>query len=229
MKKSYQFELLDEVDTTILTEDLCRNLDELNFINTHLGGHAINVMAFKKLAVKQKDITVIEIGCGGGDNLRSLATFAINNNYNCKFVGIDAKKDCISYAINQSKNFSNITYVCSKYEDYNLVEQPHIIFNSLFCHHFSEKQIITMLHWMKQNCSIGFFINDLHRNRMAFLAIKVLTQLFSKSYLVKNDAPLSVQRGFKSVEWQAMLKQANCHANVSWKWAFRHLISFTHG
>jgi hypothetical protein len=53
-----------------------------------------------------------------------------------------------------------------------------------------------------------------------------LTSIFSKSYLVKNDAPLSVLRGFKKKEWFAILQQAGAtNYSVKWKWAFRHLIT----
>jgi hypothetical protein len=53
----------------------------------------------------------------------------------------------------------------------------------------------------------------------------LLTRLFSKSYLVKNDAPLSVLRGFTKKEWLKYLKKAGAtHYAVKWKWAFRHQI-----
>jgi hypothetical protein len=52
-----------------------------------------------------------------------------------------------------------------------------------------------------------------------------LTSLFSKSYLVKNDAPLSVKRGFTSDEWRLLLLKAGIeNYTITWCWAFRHLI-----
>jgi hypothetical protein len=85
-----------------------------------------------------------------------------------------------------------------------------------------------MLQWMKNNATAGFFINDLHRNSMAYYSIKLLTKFFSKSYLVKNDAPLSVARGFTKKEWRRILHDAGIpNAVVQWKWAFRHLITYT--
>ena len=78
---------------------------------------------------------------------------------------------------------------------------------------------------MKQNAAIGFFINDLHRHPLAWYSIKGLTSLFSKSYLVKNDAPLSVARGFKKNEWKEILKAAGIsNYFLTWKWAFRYLV-----
>lgn len=103
--------------------------------------------------------------------------------------------------------------------------RPDIIFNSLFCHHFSNEEIIYILRWMQENSSTGFLINDLHRHPFAYYSIKWLTKIFSKSYLVKNDAPLSVLRGFTKREWQNLLQKAGIsNVQLSWEWAFRHLI-----
>jgi hypothetical protein len=82
---------------------------------------------------------------------------------------------------------------------------------------------------MKENSNIGFFINDLHRHSLAYYSIKWLTALFSGSYLVKNDAPLSVARGFKKKEWDNIFKAAGIsNYKIQWKWAFRYLILWQH-
>ncbi len=82
-----------------------------------------------------------------------------------------------------------------------------------------------MLQWMQQNSSKGFFINDLHRHPLAYYSIKWITKFFSKSYLVKNDAPLSVARGFKKEEWKYILNKAGIKTyTIQWQWAFRYLV-----
>ena len=84
-----------------------------------------------------------------------------------------------------------------------------------------------MLHWMKNNSTLGFFINDLHRHPVAYLFIKIITKLFSKSYLVKNDAPLSVLRGFRKNEWQQIFEKSGItNYSIKWKWAFRYLVIY---
>ena len=66
-QRSYQTELLDKDD--IPFEDIKKNMQELNFINTWLGGHSITIKGLQKLIQNRKEIAVCEIGCGGGDNL----------------------------------------------------------------------------------------------------------------------------------------------------------------
>jgi len=225
-KRSYTAELLDK--DNIPFADIKRNLQELNAINTLLGGHKITVAALKQLILNKKIITVCEIGCGGGDNLAAINK-SLSKTISVKFIGIDIKQECIDYAKQHAQNNFVAEWIVSDYKQVSFAKKPDIIFSSLFCHHFTEQQLITQLKWMKENSAIGFFINDLHRHPLAYYSIKLLTSIFSHSYLVKNDAPLSVARGFKKEEWKNILAAAGINNYIiQWKWAFRHLILYRH-
>jgi len=222
--RSYQKELLDRTD--IPFEAIERNMYELDFINTHLGGHDISVNGLKQLLDGLHKIDVCEIGCGGGDNLVALQKWCQKNNINISCTGIDINPDCIKTA-RAKTGAGESSFVVSDYKEFIFEKKPDIIFSSLFCHHFGDDELVTMLQWMQSNSKIGFFINDLHRHYLAYYSIKFLTGLFSKSYLVKNDAPLSVRRGFKRKEWEKLLRQAGINSySIQWKWAFRWLIVF---
>lgn len=245
--RSYQAELLDNDD--IPAKDLYQNLRELDFINHTLGGHSVVLDGIKyfinsvlKINIENKTLTinskhtnisniseniiVYEIGSGGGDNLRAIGKYLNHKHIPHQLGGVDLKEDCVRFAENYNLNSVQINYQIA---DYQLVTfpngKPHIIFNSLFCHHFRDEALIEMLRWMHQNAQVGFIIADLHRHPLAYYSIKWLTQLFSKSYLVKNDAPLSVLRGFTRNEWEILLEKAEIkHYKIKWKWAFRWLI-----
>lgn len=226
-KRSYEKELLDRTD--IPFSDIKRNMQELEFINSNLGGHKITLNGIKKLSnkVNKKQISVCEIGCGGGDNLKAIARWCRKNNIHAQLTGIDINKDCIEYARENYVEPDEINFIIS---DYRLVKldtnKPDIIFSSLFTHHLDDQQFEEMLQWCNQNAGYGFFINDLHRHFLAYYSIKFLTQLFSKSYLVKNDAPLSVRRGFRKSEIRKLLRAGRIeHFDIEWKWAFRWLIT----
>lgn len=225
--RSYQKELLDNPD--IPFADIRQNMKELNTINTYLGGHAISIEGIKKILQPfgaGPSITICEIGCGGGDNLKAIEKWCIRNAVKVNFIGIDIKRECIEFAHQQYPGL-NARWITSDYKDVDFKDKPDIIFSSLFCHHFINEALIKMLLWMKENTTRGFFINDLHRHPLAYYSIKIITGIFSGSYLVKNDAPLSVARGFTKYEWQKIILRAgvpNCF--IQWKWAFRYLIIY---
>jgi 2-polyprenyl-3-methyl-5-hydroxy-6-metoxy-1,4-benzoquinol methylase len=227
-KRSYEAELLD--DPGIPFEDIRLNMQELEFINTRLGGHAITISGLVMLMGNRKKIHVCEIGCGGGDNLKAIESWCLKHSVDARFTGIDIKDTCIRYAMENTHSIRKVHFICSDYKLAELPERPDIIFSSLFCHHFNDEQIKEIIEWKYKNAGLGFFINDLHRHPMAYHSIRILSRLFSASYLVKNDAPLSVRRGFSRQDWEeafnaCRIKIPELHAEIQWKWAFRWLIT----
>lgn len=222
--RSYQKELLD--GDAIPFDAIRQNMAELNTINHLLGGHRITLKGLQTIVGKDvfRPWRIVEIGCGGGDNLRVIQKWAANKQIDVALTGVDINKDCIAFAQNETSN-RGIEFIVSDYRDVQFKEAPDIIFSSLFSHHFSDVELVGQLKWMYANSRKGFFSNDLHRHPLAYYSIKLLTQLFSKSYLVKNDAPLSVLRGFHKSEWKQLCRQAGLpNVKYQWCWAFRWLI-----
>ncbi|MEQ1553296.1 MAG: methyltransferase domain-containing protein [Ferruginibacter sp.] len=205
-------------------------MKELDFINKYLGGHKItvnglrNILKQGKYLLPNKKLVVCEIGCGGGDNLNVLHAWCKKNKVSACFVGVDINEHCIAFAKSRI-NEKDVSFICSDYKLTEFPEKPDIIFSSLFCHHFANEELKGMNEWLKNNASIGFFINDLHRHWLAYYTIKILTAIFSKSYLVKNDAPISVLRGFKKNELKEVFTNTNMAiSKTKWAWAFRWLV-----
>ena len=182
--RSYQKELMDGDDISFAA--MAQTLKELNIINTRLGGHAITINGVKQLINNNQTVTICEIGCGGGDNLAAIYKYCCKNNISINFIGIDMNAECIAFARQQYPQLP-CQWICS---DYAVVQfgnnKPDIIFSSLFCHHFTNEQLVKMLRWLRSNSRTGFFINDLHRHWLAYYLIKYITRFFSKSYLVKT-------------------------------------------
>ena len=221
-KRSYTKELLDQ--TSIPDKDLFRNLYELHVINALLGGYKVSLAALSKVITKDREYYLSDIGSGGGDTLKVIRDWAIKNNYTIHLSGIDLKEQCRQYASSNNPTPS-IQFYCDDYRNIqHHVKKTDILHASLFCHHLSEEQIVELIQFAKTHKMV-LVINDLERNRFAYYAIKLLTRMFSSSYLVKNDAPLSVLRGFSKKEWTGLLKKAGAQNYVlKNKWAFRHLL-----
>ncbi len=228
-KRSYQKELLDRDD--IPFEDIKQNMHELDVINTWLGGHQVIIKGFQHFIDRMshtQTLHICEIGCGGGDNLRVIQQYCKKKSINIQLIGIDINPHCIAYARSRKEN-EGIEFTCSDYATASFTQKPDIIFSSLFCHHFTNDKLQQQFLWMKDNSTLGFFVNDLHRHPLAYHSIKLITSVFSKSYLVKNDAPLSVARGFKKEELIQLCDRSSINKHqLTWKWAFRWLLIFKH-
>ncbi len=210
--------------------DLLNTLNELDTINTLLGGHTVTIKGLLYFLDKYKEwdrpIVIAEIGCGGGDNLAAIRRALQARGIRHHLIGIDMKPLCTMYAARKAGN-RDTTWICS---DYALTQwpggiKPDIIFSSLFCHHFTDAQLAAQLEWMRNNSNLGFFINDIHRHPAAYWSIKILTALFSRSAYVKNDAQLSVKRAFIRSDWKKILQSAGIKAyRLTHQWAFRYLV-----
>ena len=221
-ERSYKKELLDA--DNIPVEDLYQNLRELDVINALLGGYKMTYSALSKILKKDKEYTIVDIGSGGGDTLKRIYKWNQSKKYNLKLCGIDLKQTCIDYAVGINSN-PEIKFICDDYKNiYKHLPKVDIIHACLFCHHLTDKEIIGLIQFAQANKST-LIINDLERNAFAHYSIKYLTHFLSKSYLVKNDAPLSVLRGFKTKEWEKLIQESGTkNYTINYKWAFRHEV-----
>jgi len=221
-QRSTGIEIMDDLNCS--GEVVHQTLRELEFINRTLGGNAVTVSGVRQLLKgnKVKSIHILDLGCGGGDML-----ILLKNRVNLKVMGkgIDANPHIVEYARQHNHDsailFSAMDVLSEEFRN----ESCDIAIATLFFHHFSESQLVEIFSHLKKQASLGIVINDLHRHPLAYHSIKLLTRLFSKSSMVKFDAPLSVLRGFSRKELMSILNQAGIESySLTWKWAFRWQI-----
>ena len=223
--RSSELELMD--DLYLSNEALRKNLDELEIINKWLGGNAVVTNALNEITsqytLPNQALTIADLGCGGGDILREVAVWAREKHFRVNLTGIDANLFMVEYARQKCADYPNISVIQENIFSPAFRQKPFdIIICSLFCHHFTSEELIPLLSQLQQQAQKAVIINDLHRHPLAYYSIKWLTKLFSGSYLVKNDAPLSVLRAFRKSEIQHILAAAGItNFSLQWQWAFR--------
>ncbi len=223
--RSYELELLDAPN--IPKELLFKNLRELDVVNRLLGGHAITLSGIKKLVTDRNKIyRIVDIGCGGGDAMKKIAAWAKANQFVVELIGVDMSADAIAFMKDECKAFPEITGIVSDYREYlKLNTEIDIVHCSLFCHHLKDDELVELFDYLNAHSKVGFIINDLQRHWFAYYSIKFLTRLLNGSILVKNDAPLSVLRGFRKEELNVLLEKSKVkNYTIKWKWAFRYLL-----
>lgn len=215
MKRYYEPELMD--DFSIHDKRIDDALKELKVINKYLGGVSTTASALKYFTSdKLNELKIIDVGSGSSDNL-----IAAKNSYpNLQILSVDKSFSVLNYSESSlHKINSDAFHLPFKDESCDIV---HI---ALFLHHFNEDQIQKLLKEFLRICKKGIIINDLHRSLLALAGIKLLTVLFSKSTLVKNDAPISVKRSFNKSEIINLLRKSGIsNYIVKYKWAFRWMV-----
>ncbi len=229
-QRSTSVEIMD--DLGYHEQIVFQTLRELDFINQWLGGNAVALNALDVVLSpipKEKNISIADLGCGSGEMLRLIAKKTFRENRKVQLTGIDANPYIIDYAKKQSNGLGNLNFETLDIFSNDFRSQCFdVIMATLFLHHFSDEELISLFRSLKKQAKAGIIVNDIHRHPLAYYAIKGLTSLFSKSSMVKFDAPLSVLRAFTRNELMAILEKAGiADYQLNWKWAFRwQLIIF---
>jgi SAM-dependent methyltransferase len=207
--RSNEKELLDETD--IQQDLLFKNLRELDILNRTTGGHALTLTGIKQLVTDHTKIYhIVDLGCGSGDSLCTIADWARKNNFTVQLIGVDINADVIEYLKKHCHTYPKITGITADYQEFldrnTFIDIVHC---SLFCHHLNDDELIRLFTYFSEKVTTGFVINDLQRNRMAYYSAWFFTRLLKGTILAKNDGPVSVLRAFKVSELKFLLKKAN--------------------
>lgn len=200
-------------------------LDKLATINRWLGGNKITLQGLKVLlkeVSKDHPITIIDLGCGGGDILRIIADYGMKEGYNFKLIGIDANKSATDYARTLSSDYDNLQFVYMDiFSEEFIALRYDIVIATLFLHHFKEEQLLQILNLLLKRATLGIVVNDLHRHQLAYYLFKLVT-LPVKNKMIVEDGLTSVLRGFKRKELENMSMELQATYQLNWKWAFRY-------
>ena len=160
-----------------------------------------------------------DLGCGSGYLLKLMSRI----NPSIDYIGIDANPYIIEYAKEKCSSNKNIRFLSEDILNDEFKQHSFdLIHSCLFLHHFTNDQLIQILRSLYKQANIGIIVNDLHRHFLAYHSIRFLTHFFSRSFMVKNDAKLSVARGFRRQELKEILQAAGItNYTLKWRWAFR--------
>lgn len=220
--RSDKEEIMDDLDYNgpILHDAL----DKLAQINRWLGGNKVTLNGLKKALQnhpKKEPITIVDLGCGGGDILRDLSRYGKQKGYEFNLIGIDANPNTVSYASQLSQNYDNIEFeVIDIFSDAFKTLKYDLVIATLFLHHFKENELVSFLKPVLEKAKLGVVVNDLHRNKLAYYLFKLLCTTIKNKTIVE-DGLTSVLRGFKRQELSDISQELKAHYQIQWKWAFR--------
>ena len=223
--RSEEPEIMD--DFAMQGEILREALDKIANINQLLGGNKLTLQSVHELISKipkETEITIVDVGCGNGDMLRTLADYSLKYNYNFKLIGIDANNFTINHARKLSEKYLSISYRCEDVFSNNFSELKYdIMLCTLTLHHFKDDEILRLMSVFNANSRVGIVINDLHRSIVAYRLFQVLCFVFQLNVMSRKDGLVSILRGFKKedlIRFSKKLKLNNY--KIQWKWAFRY-------
>lgn len=227
-QRSESLERMD--DRSIGGEELAGALRQLRVINGILGAAWPTLEGVQRLwraAGQPNRLTLIDVGAGSGDIDRHLLAWAARHKIAMQITLVDINPETCAAAATYYQGEPRVQVVCSDVMHLGLAPAD-IVTASLFTHHFTAMELPAVLQALAQIARLGVVVNDLHRHALAWIGIWVGTRLFFDNRMIRNDAPLSVQRGFRREDLELLRANSNLRGfSYKWRPLFRYLITLS--
>ena len=201
--RSLESEELDDPRTP--AEDVEASLDFMVWVNRYLGGTKVILDFFEKVSASDH-YSILDLGTGSGDIPYALARWADRRSKRIEITALDINPICLNYA---QKRFSlpNIRYLRFNAMEFEKLGSFDYVVSSMFFHHLTDAQIVSILRAVHRNVRRGFIINDLERGFLPYWGAALLS-CASRREIVRKDATLSVKRGFKRKDFHRYAEEA---------------------
>jgi SAM-dependent methyltransferase len=157
-------------------------------------------------------LRIVDVGCGYGDTLRRIDAWAAKRGVAVLLTGIDLNPDAIRAAKEATPPIQRIEWIVGDALSGVPTGEIDVIVCSLLTHHLTDPQIVRFLQWMERSARRGWFINDLHRQKVPYHLFRLLTRFTNWHPFVKNDGPVSIRRSFVVEDWQRLCAAAGIAA-----------------
>ncbi|WP_446742665.1 methyltransferase domain-containing protein [Silvibacterium acidisoli] len=200
------------MDQPCSDEDLRECLKDLAKVNRVTFAHR-KVMRWVRSFFRNGDpnrpLHLVDVGCGGGDLLRSIERWSIQAGLEMKLTGIDLNPACIRIAREFGPSQSRIEWRSGSFDSFPAGDEPvDLVVSSLFTHHLTDAQIVCFLRWMEKSAQKGWLISDLYRSRVSYVGFSMLASAARWHRFVRHDGPVSIRRGFLPRDWNTYLVAA---------------------
>lgn len=205
-KRSEAAELMDG---PCPASDCARCLRDLSRVNRMLLAYRPTLSWLSRLAEENPGpLRILDAGCGFGDTLRRIETWANRRGIAVELTGIDCNPATVETARQASGAASKARWICADI----LADAPgdpvDVVVSSLLTHHLSDDQIVRFLQWMERTARLGWLINDLERSLVSYFGFKALAGVMRWHPFVRHDGPVSILRSFLSRDWEEYTSRA---------------------
>jgi ubiquinone/menaquinone biosynthesis C-methylase UbiE len=199
-ERSAEAEMMDGADYT--SSEMIENLADLRRVNRYLGGRRAMTrhlfpMIQKLWDERQRRVRLLDVGAGSADIPARIVSWARDRRIEVELVALDLNEIVAREARRQIAGYPEIKVV--RADALNLPFEDRsfdFALASLFLHHLESRQAARLIESFTRVARVAFIINDLRRHPVAYYSIKLLTRIFTRNRLVRNDSAVSVLRGF---------------------------------
>jgi 2-polyprenyl-3-methyl-5-hydroxy-6-metoxy-1,4-benzoquinol methylase len=218
-------------DPALATEHLHGALQGLSRLNLVSDSARIVWSPIRRL-VKTLNTTrlrVLDVATGAGDVPIALWRRAARAGVSLEIHGIDFSSRSVEFAREKAKRAgAAITFECRNALTDDLPTDFDVVMCSLFLHHLTTEDAISLLRRMAVATQQLELVNDLRRGAYGFALAYAASRLLTRCQVVHVDALRSVRAAFTPNELAQMANEAGLSgATVGRRWPARMLLEWT--
>jgi 2-polyprenyl-3-methyl-5-hydroxy-6-metoxy-1,4-benzoquinol methylase len=182
----------------------------------------------RRKAGDTRPLRVLDIATGGGDVPAGIWRRAHRKGFPVEVSGCDVSPLAIEHAKSTAVRLgAQVTFF-----DLNVLKDPipagyDVVMCSLFLHHLTEEEAVTVLGKMREAAGSLVLVNDLSRGWLGWWAARIGTRILTRSQIVHFDGVVSVEGAFTPDEALALAHKAGWDgATVEGRFPFRYLLSW---
>lgn len=195
-------EMMDAPD--VPAQKLRSSFQFIRFVNRWLGGAGAVVNHLRRWSRnwnKSQPLRILDIATGIADIPLAISRWAAKAGFNVQIVAVDRHETTLKLAAEHlaAAGATNIQLMAG--DALKLPFTPgsfDYCVTSMFLHHLSDIEVLTVLRVMDRLASRGIVWNDLSRSHLAYWSAKLVTLPLND--IVRFDGPVSVLAGFKKHE-----------------------------
>ncbi len=178
---------------------LAENLADIRRVNRWLGGTWLTLRALDRLTAD-----ILPVGTGSADIPEAMITWAEQRGLRPRVLATDVSESILRLASRSTVELAvadgrNLPFADSSVD---------LVTCSLLLHHLDSAGAVELLREMWRVARRGIVVNDLVRNRLAFLGAWLVCHLLSENPLTRHDGPLSVRRSYTRDEIACLASRA---------------------
>jgi ubiquinone/menaquinone biosynthesis C-methylase UbiE len=192
-------ELMDESQDPIVLD---RTLHDLAAVNRWLGGVRAVRTAIEPWLRPGRTLSILDIGCGGGDVALAIEVFARNSGTPTAITAVDSNPAIARIARERTRVATSVKVGCASAFALPFRDRSFdLSVMSLTLHHFSATEGARVVHEMARVTRRAVIVNELERNWQNYTGARLLAAtLWRNSPHTRHDGPVSVLRAFTKDE-----------------------------
>ena len=199
-------ELMDRSDADV--RELEAALRSLRGLNRYFGSYRLIAKFVRRWIQPGDKLRIADLATGSADIPRLVADHARRVGAEVQIAAIDYQPATVEMARQLSAGYPEIVCARGDVLSFGANREFDLVICSLALHHFSNGDAVRLLRRCREISRSFVLVSDLRRGLLASVGVYLLTRLFFRDRMTREDARVSARRAFSFPELCDLARQA---------------------